>query len=326
VVFRESSVVNSDRPRSSSENFVFIGVFVPLLCSEIPSALRLRSPMPSVLTASSFSSLEFPDSVFSTNVSTTGSSTSFSSFKSCVPLLLRFPPGATGVLAMLLLKVFAAFCAAEKTEEKNPPEPGVVEPFSGVGVKGADVILDNLLGPRVADPDRILRCEIILPEAEVTTLEFDVAGSETPRSRSVSKCGELCSVGVGGVFTMRGAVFSPGGGVCGEAFVSMVWIFAVRGRSGEFVTDAGFVTDTGWADDCLSENIELTLDATLPRLPSPPLVLSFRSPPLVPLRSGLVLGLDPSRGLNASLILPTGEGDRFCDPFVGARSDLSNCC
>jgi hypothetical protein len=126
-------------------------------------------------------------------------------------------------------------------------------------------------------------------------------------------------VGVGGVFTIRGAVFSPGGGVCGEAFVSMVWIFAVRGRSGEFVTD------TGWGDDCLSENIELTLDATLPRLPSPPLALSFRSPTPPPLRSGLVLGLDPSRGLNASFILPTGEGDRFCDPFVGARSDLSNC-
>jgi len=202
----------------------------------------------------------------------------------------------------------------------------VVEPFSGVGVRGADVILDNLLGPRVADPDRILRCEIILPEAEVTTLEFDVAGSETPRSRSVSKCGELCSVGVGGVFTIRGRCSPQVVVFVVKAFVSMVWIFAVRGRSGEFVTDAGFVTDTGWADDCLSENIELTLDATLPRLPSPPLVLSFKSPPPAPLRSGLVLGLDPSRGLNASLILPTGEGDRFCDPFVGARSDLSNCC
>jgi hypothetical protein len=53
------------------------------------------------------------------------------------------------------------------------------------------------------------------------TLEFEVAGSEDPRSRRVSKCGELCSVGVGGVFTIRGAVFSAGGGVCGEVFVSM---------------------------------------------------------------------------------------------------------
>lgn len=157
VIFRESSLVNSDLPRGSSENFVPTGVFVPLLFSEIPRALRLRSPIPSVLTASSFSSLGFSESVFSTNVSTTGSSTSFNSFKSCVPLLLRLPPGATEVLVMLLLKVFAAFCAAENTVEKKPPDPGVIEPFSGVGVKGADVILDNLLGPRVADPDRILR-------------------------------------------------------------------------------------------------------------------------------------------------------------------------
>jgi hypothetical protein len=114
---------------------------------------------------------------------------------------------------MLLLKVLAAFCAAEKTVEKKPPDPGVVEPFSGVGVKGAEVMFDNLLGPSVADPDRILRCEIILPDAEVMTLGFAVTGSEDPRSRTVSKCGELVSVGVGGVFTMRGAVFSPGGGV-----------------------------------------------------------------------------------------------------------------
>lgn len=42
---------------------------------------------------------------------------------SCEPLLLRVP-GATDVLAMLLLKVFAAFWAAENTEEKNPV-PGV---------------------------------------------------------------------------------------------------------------------------------------------------------------------------------------------------------
>jgi hypothetical protein len=47
----------------------------------------------------------------------------------------------------------AAFCAAEKTEEKKPLGEGVAVPFSGVGVNGADIMLDNLLGPRVADPD-----------------------------------------------------------------------------------------------------------------------------------------------------------------------------
>ena len=92
----------------------------------------------------------------------------------------------------------------------------------------------------------------------------------------------------------------------------------MRGRSGEFVADPGR------GDDCLSANIEPTLDATLPRLPSPPLFSFFRTPNPPGLRSGLRLGLDPRRGLNASLIRPTGDGDRFWDPFVGARNDLSN--
>lgn len=92
----------------------------------------------------------------------------------------------------------------------------------------------------------------------------------------------------------------------------------MRGRSGEFVTD------TGRGDDCLSENIEPTLDATLPRLPSPPLPSFLRTPTPPGLRSGLRLGLDPRRGLKTSFILPTGDGDRFCDPFVGVRRDLSN--
>jgi hypothetical protein len=80
----------------------------------------------------------------------------------------------------------------------------------------------------------------------------------------------------------------------------------VRGRSGEFVAE------TCTEDDCLSENMEPTLDATLPRLPSPPLPLSFACTPTPPdLRSGLVFGLGASRGLKASFILPTGDGDRF---------------
>lgn len=92
----------------------------------------------------------------------------------------------------------------------------------------------------------------------------------------------------------------------------------MRGRSGEFVAD------TGKGDDCLSENIEPTLDATLPRLPSPPPPSFLRTATPPGFRSGLRLGLDPRRGLKTSFILPTGEGDRFWDPFVGARSDLSN--
>lgn len=38
--------------------------------------------------------------------------------------------------------------------------------------------------------------------------------------------------------------------------------------------------------------------------------------------SGLVFGLAPFFDFNASLSLPTGEGDRFCDPSIGARSEL----
>jgi hypothetical protein len=53
------------------------------------------------------------------------------------------------------------------------------------------------------------------------TFGFEETGSEAPRSRTDSKRGELVSVGVGGVFTIRGAMFSPGGGVCGEALVSI---------------------------------------------------------------------------------------------------------
>lgn len=61
---------------------------------------------------------------------------------------------------MPVLKVFAAFWAADKTEEKKPVE-GVFEPGfpeglgddpSGVGVGGANVVLDSLLGPAPPEP------------------------------------------------------------------------------------------------------------------------------------------------------------------------------
>jgi len=159
---------------------------------------------------------------------------------------------------MLVLNVFAAFCAAEKTLEKNPLCVfGVIDPFSGIGVNGADVMFDNLLGPSAADPDLARLCDIIFPEGDVMTFGFDVTGSDDPRSRRVVKRGTLESVGVGGVFTIIGAV-SPGGGVCGAAFVSIGWIFveAVRGRSGEELAEDSF----------LSGNIAPILEATLPRL------------------------------------------------------------
>lgn len=124
------------------------------------------------------------------------------------------------MFVILLLKVFAAFCAAENTLEKKPVWLfGVVDPFSGVGVNGADVMFDNLLGPNDV-PDFTLRCDIMFPDGEVMTFGLDVTGSDDPRVRLSPKRGVLESVGVGGVFTIIGAV-SPGGGVCGTAVVSM---------------------------------------------------------------------------------------------------------
>ncbi len=83
----------------------------------------------------------------------------------------------------------------------------------------------------------------------------------------------------------------------------------------------------GWKVVRLSGNIELILEATLPRSPSPTLRLSLCvSAPAPPdFRSGLVLGLDPAlrRGLRASFSLPTGDGERLGDPFSGARNEVS---
>jgi hypothetical protein len=56
---------------------------------------------------------------------------------------------------MVLVKVFAAFCAADSTDPKKPDDGfnGVGVPSSRVGVSGAEAIVDNLLGTRLADPD-----------------------------------------------------------------------------------------------------------------------------------------------------------------------------
>lgn len=95
--------------------------------------------MPNVFTAGSFSSIRLFVLNFSPNASTSGLSISCISGIVCAPLLFLAPPG-TEVFEILLLNVFAAFCAAEKTDEKNPdwPWPGATAPFSGDGVNGAD--------------------------------------------------------------------------------------------------------------------------------------------------------------------------------------------
>lgn len=67
-----------------------------------------------------------------------------------------------------------------------------------------------------------------------------------------------------------------------------------------------------------------SLDETLPRLLSFEKVELFSlndvtGPAPLAFRSGLVFGLCPFRAFNASLSLPTGEGERFWDPVSGAR-------
>jgi hypothetical protein len=225
------------------------------------------------------------------------------------------------VFAILLLKVFAAFCAAEKTDEKKPPcwlEPGLVE-FSGVGVRGAEVMFESLLGPRVPEFVLTRRCDIIFPEGDVTTFTFtEAVGSDVPRSRVEGNWGIPESVGVGGVLTIGGAILSLAGGVCGREFVSIrCGIFVGFGGSGRFMTTGGSGGMGGAVS--LPGKMEPILDTTLPRLPSLPPFLSFCTPvsrpPVLPaFRSGLVLG--PRLGLNASRNRPIGEGDLFIDPPI----------
>lgn len=66
------------------------------------------------------------------------------------------------VFCTALLSWVAAFCAAENTEEKKPPPgagvPGLLAEFtSGMGVKGAFVMLESLLGPILPEFDLPLR-------------------------------------------------------------------------------------------------------------------------------------------------------------------------
>ena len=101
------------------------------------------------------------------------------------------------------------------------------------------MMFESLLGPSAFESDLTLRCDIMFPDADVTTLGFDVVGSDAPRSLVLdSKRGVLESVGVGGVFTIIGAAVSEAGGVRGGAFVSIVWTLAVLGRSGDELAEA----------------------------------------------------------------------------------------
>ena len=109
----------------------------------------------------------------------------------------------------------AAFCAAEKTEEKKPVDaPATTVPLgvltsSAAGVKGGIVDCESLLGMR-ADLDR--RCVLEAPDVGASASGVDVVrlwpvGSPTGKS-SVS---DLESVGVGGVTKVAGPLNAFGG-------------------------------------------------------------------------------------------------------------------
>lgn len=144
------------------------------------------------------------------------------------PLLLSSGAGWLPVLplfvvvlfAIVVLRVLAAFWAAENTEEKKPlgdwggpaVPPGVFT-SSKVGVNGADMELDNLLGGFVAE--RARRCDIMFPEGETTTFGMDceLVCLAPAFELVVDPVGDtgLISVGVGGVTRVVGASIRFGG-------------------------------------------------------------------------------------------------------------------
>lgn len=194
---------------------------------------------------------------------------------------------------IVLLKVLAAFCAADNTLEKNP-EPGVGgTAFSGVGVRGADTIWESLLGPMlVAEPDLALLCDIMLPDGDTTTLGLVVV--------ELFLEGDV-STGVGGVLTISGPAGSEVGGVCGRTDTTRGgWLFLLRPRgagSGSCVSGCEAAAEPGRR-------------SKLTEAPSRPLVSSTRLSVLIEAPTFFLL-------FKASLILAAGDLERREDESEG---------
>ena len=114
---------------------------------------------------------------------------------------------------MISLKLVAAFCAAEKTDEKKPPAPpGELEALtarppgvltsSTVGVSGGAIALDNLLGARVVESDCTLRWAG-LPEAGAAVFPLGAVEALLEGASFANSCS--WSVGVAGVTVVVGA-------------------------------------------------------------------------------------------------------------------------
>lgn len=118
------------------------------------------------------------------------------------------------LIDVMLLSELAAFCAAEKTDEKNPlggcvrVPPGVLV-SSSVGVRGAVATCESLLGGlELVVADRARRWTR-LPEGVTTTLGIELVDlcSALEEDEGLLKRlgGASRSVGVGGVRTVVGA-------------------------------------------------------------------------------------------------------------------------
>lgn len=111
------------------------------------------------------------------------------------------------------------------TDEKKPVALGVTSPppASGVGERGAKVILEGLLGPMLADPDLLRRWVLIFRRGPL--LSELGAGLEVFHGAVLSGDGGKTvsgSFGVGGVFTIEGAGIDVSvGGVRGRAVSSL---------------------------------------------------------------------------------------------------------
>lgn len=203
----------------------------------------------------------------------------------------------------------AAFCAAAKTDEKKPPAASPLEELgervprllasSIIGVSGADMTLDSLLGDCVAESDLTRRCEIMLPDGDVMVLGFFPADIAPLVPNDGLPGGSISwSVGVGGVTCVWGA--------SRPALVGVLGVVTIVGSS--LVLEVGLLGLESM--DCVLS--EAFVD--LPKLILPLLSLlnsAPRAPPdFTELRSGLFGGLLLSffaPVLKTSLILAPGE-------------------
>lgn len=164
--------------------------------------------------------------------------------------------------------------------------------------------LDSLLGGFVADLTRL--CDIMFPEGETVTLGFDCeAVCFTPSFELVDSVGEagFPSVGVGGVTNVVGASMRFGGvaGIC----VTMRLGATDRRDVLDCVCSRGENCGGEACKGCSSTFVSRFFPPNKAPNP-PPLVLGLAGSASAPTVFGDV---DLRVGANASLSLPTGDGD-----------------